>query len=79
MISNYPKFFMKWNVENIRNYMKEKNIENNLELNNLIDSLGIYKIDKTNLRHWKIYMEGPKYSLYKNDHFSLTIDSRYLS
>ena len=74
MISNYPKFFMKWNVENIRNYMKEKNIENNLELNNLFDSLGIYKIDKTNLRHWKIYMEGPKYSLYKNGHFSITID-----
>ena len=39
MISNYPKFFMKWNVENIRNYMNEKNIENNLELNNLFDSL----------------------------------------
>ena len=74
MNSNYPKVFMEWNVENIRNYMREKNIQNNLEINNSMNSLGIYKIDKTDNRHWIIYMEGPKDSLYKNGHFQLTMD-----
>ena len=74
MNSNYPKVFMDWNVENIKNYMKEKNIQNNLELNNSMNSLGIYKIDKTDNRHWIIYMEGPKDSIYKNGLFQLTMD-----
>ena len=74
MISNNSKLFQTWTVDDIRDYIRENNINNNLELNNLMDILGIHKIDKTDNQHWTIYMEGPKDSLYQNGLFKLTIN-----
>ena len=35
---------MKLQIEDIRNYMKQKNIDNTLDINKPIKSLGIYQI-----------------------------------
>ena len=74
MSSENPSVFMRWTVENIRNYMKENNIDNNLNINKPIPSLGINRIEVTNEYHWIIYMNGPKNSIYANGYFQLTID-----
>ncbi len=71
---NKKKLFMKWNVEDIRNYMKENNIDNNLDTNKPIAILGINLIEKIDDYHWIIYMEAPKNSIYRNGYFQLTFD-----
>ena len=48
-----------WTIKDIREYMKENNIENNLDTNHPIKKLGIYKIDKQNGKRWMISMKGP--------------------
>ena len=74
MSSENPKVFMRWTVENIRNYMKEKNIDNNLNTNKPIPILGINCIEEINDYHWIINMDGPRNSIYENGCFQLTID-----
>jgi len=66
---------MKWTVEDIRNYMKEKNIDNNLNTNEPIPILGISKIQKIDGYQWIIYMDGPENSIYRNGYFKLTFSS----
>ena len=70
MSSENTKVFMKWTVEDIRNYMKEKN----LNTNKPIPILGINCIEEINDYHWIINMDGPKNSIYENGCFQLTID-----
>ena len=70
MSSENPSVFMRWTVENIRNYMKENNIDNNLNINKPIPSLGINRIEVTNEYHWIIYIDGPKNSIYETDIFN---------
>ena len=73
MSSKNQKVFDKWTVEDIRNYMKEKNIDNNLNTNGPIPILGISNIQKIDSYHWIFYMDGPKNSIYRNGYFKLTI------
>ena len=72
MSSKNQKVFDKWTVEDIRNYMKEKNIDNNLNTNGPIPILGISNIQKIDSYHWIFYMDGPKNSIYRNGYFKLT-------
>ena len=74
MSSENPKIFWDYTVENIRNYMKEKNIDNNLNTNKPIPILGINRIEEINDYHWIINMDGPRNSIYENGCFQLTID-----
>ena len=74
MCSTYPSCFMNYSSWDIRNYMKENNINNNLDINKPIKSLGIYKIDKKDINRWFIYIKGPKESPYKKGAFKLSID-----
>ena len=60
-------------IKDIREYMKENNIENNLDTNHPIKKLGIYKIDKQNDKRWMISMKGPKYSLYEKGVYKIDI------
>jgi len=73
MSSKNQKVFDKWTVEDIRNYMKEKNIDNNLNTNGPIPILGISNIQKIDSYYWIFYMDGPKNSIYRNGYFKLTI------
>ena len=74
MSSENQKSFMTWTVEDIRNYMKENNIDNNLDTNKPIEILGISQIEKIDDCHWIIHMKGPKKSIYRNGYFQLTFD-----
>ena len=57
---------MKLTVNDIRKYMKENNIDENLDLNNPIKSLGILKIEKTNNNElWNVKTRGPQNSYYE--------------
>ena len=60
-------------VKDIREYMKENYIDNNLDTNHPIKKLGIYKIDKQTDKHWIISMKGPKYSLYEKGVYKIDI------
>ena len=60
-------------IKDIREYMKENNIENNLDTNHPIKKLGIYKLDKQNDKRWMISMKGPKYSLYEKGVYKIDI------
>ena len=70
MSSENPSVFMIWTVENIRNYMKEKNIDNNLNTNKPIPILGINCIEEINDYHWIINMEVQKIVFMKMDIFN---------
>ena len=59
-------------LKDIREFMKENYIDNNLDTNHPIKILGRYNIDKQ-FDHWIISMKGPKYSLYKNGVYNIMI------
>jgi ubiquitin-protein ligase len=66
-------------IEDIRNYMKQKNIDNTLDINKPIKSLGIYQIKEEknpndNGRTWFVKIKGPELSLYKKGVFTIRID-----
>ncbi len=65
---------MKLSIEHIKKYMQENNIDNNLETCDSIPSLGIYKIKKESNKFWKIYIQAPIDSIYKNGFFKLYIE-----
>ena len=67
MSSGNQKVFMEWTVEDIRNYMKEKNIDNNLDTNKTIGILGISRIEKIDEYYWILYMEVQKIVFIKMD------------
>lgn len=62
-----------FNLDFIRKYMKDNGIESVLDTNNSIESLGIYRIEKKGQK-WKINMDGPKDTLFKDGVFQITID-----
>lgn len=67
------KHVMSYDVSDIRSYMNQNNIDNSLDINNPIKSLGIFQINvKENL--WTIKMKAPQNSLYKNGVFTITLD-----
>ena len=62
-------------VKEIRQYMKENNIDNSIDLNKPIKSLGILKIEKKeNNSFWIIKIRGPKNSYYEKGVFRIEID-----
>jgi ubiquitin-protein ligase len=62
-----------YDLDYIREYMENNNINKDLNTNEPIKSLGIFRIDKQeNL--WKIHMDGPKNTIFKGGFFSLTIN-----
>ena len=66
---------MNLTINDIRKYMKENNIEQNLDLENPIKSLGILKIEKkNNNKLWNVKMRGPKNSYYEKGIFIIEID-----
>ena len=70
---------MKLEIEDIRNYMKQKNIDNTLDINKPIKSLGIYQIKEEKNpndkgKKWLVKIKGPELSLYKNGVFTIRID-----
>ena len=60
----------------IRKYMKMNNIDNNLAIEHLIKFLSIYKIDKTDGKHWiiSIKMNENSICMFRNGYFKITID-----
>ncbi len=64
---------MMYDIENIREFMKEKNISNNLDTNYPIKSLGIFQINKESPYNWNLKIKGPKESIYKDGVFSINI------
>ena len=62
-------------VKEIRQYMKENNIDNSIDLNKPIKSLGILKIEKKeNNSFWIVKIRGPKNSYYEKGVFRIEID-----
>ncbi len=59
-------------LNDLRNFMKENNINNNFDTNKPIESLGIFKIRKFDKNHWIIKMKGPKSSMYEKGVFEIT-------
>ena len=66
----------KMDIDFLRNYMINNNIDQNLDTNKPIKSLGIYKIDKLKKNIWTIHIKGPKHTIYKDGAFSITLDFR---
>ena len=62
-----------YNIENIREFMKEKNIPNILDTNYSIRSLGIFQINKETPYKWNLKIKGPKESIYKDGVFQITL------
>ena len=62
-------------VKEIREYMKKNNIDNNLDLNKPIKSLGILKIEKKyDNSLWIVIIRGPKNSYYEKGVFRIEIE-----
>lgn len=61
-------------LDYIKFYMKENNINNDIDSKSFKKSLGILNIDKGNNKIWEIKIKGPKDSLYENGLFMVTID-----
>ena len=70
---------MLYELEDIREFMKQKCIHNikfcdlSIDPIKFVRPLGIFKIDKKDPYHWIIRMWGPFESIYKNGIFSITI------
>ena len=60
-------------IKDIRKYMTENHISNNLDTDHPIKELGIYKINKINKYNWIVCMKGPKYTLYKDGVYKIDL------
>ena len=67
---------MKLDLSFIREYMRINLIDNNLDTDHPINSLGIYKIDKTNSKKWIVHikLDENSNSMFRNGYFKITIE-----
>ena len=61
-------------LNDIRKYMIENNIDNNLDTDHPIKSLCIYNIQKINDQKWFVYIKAPNNSIFQNGYFKISID-----
>ena len=64
---------MKITLNEIRKYMIENNIDNNLDTDHPIKSLCIYNIQKINDQKWFVYIKVPNNSIFENGYFKISI------
>ena len=73
-IKNEIKILMSYTLDDIREYMKKNNIENNYEGEASIKSLEIFKILIRSKGEMIIKMKGNKNSCYRNGVFTIKIN-----